>query len=330
MAPTPTTDKPLNRVFISGLVPGKTKSCSNHKEFIEEFINPEHVQKIQQTKSGLVVHIKTGSAPQSLSESTLVNSLPDKGEKVRESVKRITELIGKKNGTVDSTVGSLLEKLTIGPRTTLEEEVQSVEWKGRNISQTMLDSDDDSDTDEKNAIGILASTAIPQKIIKQKREEKPLISKEEVARLENMSLKTYEAKIIELKKRADALEKQKLRKKFHPHRNLKSAYVPQNESDTEKSKPSWREDESAISPPTFSKYSSGGVALSLEEALILEKSQQQKYKELMMQQAMARISFGPGVPVVEKETESWSDEYDEVYDDEDDDKAGTVTFSFKE
>jgi len=50
----------------------------------------------------------------------------------------------------------------------------------------------------------------------------------------------------------------------------------------------------------------------------------------MMQQAMARISFGPGVPVVEKETESWSDEYDEVYDDEDDDKAGTVTFSFKE
>ncbi|XP_065568596.1 uncharacterized protein LOC136032263 isoform X2 [Artemia franciscana] len=265
-----------------------------------------------------------------LKNKTLVNSLPDKGEKVRESVKRITELIGKKNGTVDSTVGSLLEKLTIGPRTTLEEEVQSVEWKGRNISQTMLDSDDDSDTDEKNAIGILASTAIPQKIIKQKREEKPLISKEEVARLENMSLKTYEAKIIELKKRADALEKQKLRKKFHPHRNLKSAYVPQNESDTEKSKPSWREDESAISPPTFSKYSSGGVALSLEEALILEKSQQQKYKELMMQQAMARISFGPGVPVVEKETESWSDEYDEVYDDEDDDKAGTVTFSFKE
>ena len=67
--PLPAPEKPLNRVFISGLAPEKTESCSNQKRFIEEFITPEHVQKIQQTKSGLVAYIKTDSAAQALSDS---------------------------------------------------------------------------------------------------------------------------------------------------------------------------------------------------------------------------------------------------------------------
>ncbi|XP_065566056.1 uncharacterized protein LOC136030891 [Artemia franciscana] len=73
--PFPAPVKPLNRVFIIGPAPEKTKFCSNQKQFIEDFIIPAHVQKIHQTKFGLVAYIKTESASQVLVESLF--KMPD-------------------------------------------------------------------------------------------------------------------------------------------------------------------------------------------------------------------------------------------------------------
>ena len=229
-----------------------------------------------------------------LSNSALINKLPDKGGKARSKREIILQLLKDKERLEG--LESQMKDMKI--------DTDKMEWKGR-----LLDSDDDSDPETegpvKDPLVLLAQGVVPTKSSKAKEAENNHPSNE---------LELFAQKEVEM------FDKVELKKTFVPfkstHSSIKDEDLRQTLNDmkpkeepvkTKRRTPSQR----TPSIPLPSVYNCQTVQLSLADSLRLQQDQEKRVREAQLRQAASRLGVSRELQVGEEAGELTGVQFEE-------------------
>ena len=212
-----------------------------------------------------------------LNNKSLVNKLPDKGEKAKSTRTLIFDLLKSKE-KIDT-----LEKEMVKMKINTE----AMEWKN-----TLLDSDDDSDPEvdgvQKNPLSVLVQGVVPPKSSKGKPVEK----------MNNSDLELFAIR------EADKVDKTNSKQNFVPYQSVKncglSVEVKSKLSTINSTYPASNSNNRLPSQRTPSIplppiYSCTTKQLSLAESLKLQQDQDKKLKDIQIKHAAERLAASKGL-----------------------------------
>ncbi|XP_076245442.1 RNA polymerase II subunit M [Calliopsis andreniformis] len=280
-----------------------------------------------------------------LANKSFISKLPDKGAKIKAFRDRIEKELQHKNEVEKA--ANLLSRLNLASEG--KAAMNELEWTGKysetksTVKVVELDSDDEEDP-----LKILAQptgSGIHKKKIIHLPPEESLIKAEDLAEIE--SFKEEEPTDVEhVKYIVDKVEKStdeenKKREPFKPYKTTKSNVHDPEKEKYRKQHKNW--EVTAATPPLIVH---GAVkVINLNESLKLQKEQAEKLQEIQAKHAAERLAeqlgfHSVGVPPEsvgryrlpdEKGSSSSSlsedEEENEIHDEEDNDKRGTVVFT---
>ncbi|KOC66959.1 hypothetical protein WH47_12386 [Habropoda laboriosa] len=274
-----------------------------------------------------------------LSNKTFILKLPDKGEKIRAFRDKILKELEHKNEIQEA--ANLLSRLNLASEG--KAAMNELEWTGkynesRNDIKVELDSDDEEDP-----LKILAQptgSGIHKKKVVHLPPEESLIKAEDLAEIESFKIEPTEHITYILNKIEKPSEEKTVTKKpFKPYKTTKSnVHDPEKEKQRKQNK-HW--EVTAATPPLI--VHGATKIINLNESLKLQKEQAEILQEVRTKHAAERLAeqlglhnIGPTPENVgnyrlqdEKGSDSSTseDEENEVHDEEDNDKGGTVVFT---
>ncbi|OXU23880.1 hypothetical protein TSAR_014582 [Trichomalopsis sarcophagae] len=282
-----------------------------------------------------------------LANKKFVSKLPDKGAKILEFKGKIARELETRDKVEEA--AKLLSRLNIVSEG--KAAISEMEWTGKyndkpkNNQDKIVEMDSD---DEEDPLKILAqptgSGAHKKKIIHLAPEES-LIKPEDLEEIESFkTLDPLESEHIKyIIDKVENNENKHERKQYKPYKTTKSnVHDPEKEKqrDSKKTK-HW--EVTAATPPSI--IHEAAKTLDLNESLRLQKEYAIKLKEVQARHAVERLTQQLGVHQIgtvprnigsyrtnDRDNSDSSNSEDEenyppVYDDEDNDKAGTVTFT---
>lgn len=276
-----------------------------------------------------------------LANKNFISNLPDKGERIISFRDKILKELSHKNEI--EAAANLLSRLNIASEG--KKAMSELEWTGKynstndkNANKIVeLDSDDEEDP-----LKILAQptgSGIHKKKIIHLAPEESLIKPADLVEIESFKVDRVDADHV--KYIVDKVEKaQEANKKepFKPYKTTKSqVHDPMKEKQRKKHK-NW--EVTAATPPFI--VHGAAMVLNLNESLRLQKEQTEKLQEIQTRRALERLvdqmgqySIGSVPHTVgsyrsqDYASDPSSSEYeeDEIHDEEDNDKGGTVVFT---
>ncbi|EFN85251.1 Protein GRINL1B [Harpegnathos saltator] len=273
-----------------------------------------------------------------LANKNFICKLPDKGEKIIRFHDKILKELEHRNEVENA--ANLLSRLNIACEG--KAAMSKLEWTGKyngneitNITE--LDSDDEEDP-----LKILAQptgSGVHKKKIIRVITEESLIKPEDLTEIE--SFKRDPSNVEHVKYIIDKVEKaqrtNKNKEPFRPYKTTKSdVHDPMKEKQRKQHK-NW--EVTAATPPLI--VHGAAKLLNLNESLKLQKEQIEKLQEIQAKYAVERLANQIGLhkigsaPKIDgsyrlqhaSDSSSSEDEENEVHDDEDYDKGGTVVFT---
>ncbi|XP_011169203.1 DNA-directed RNA polymerase II subunit GRINL1A [Solenopsis invicta] len=275
-----------------------------------------------------------------LANKKFISKLPDKGEKIINFHNKILKELEHRNEVEEA--ANLLSRFNIASEG--KTALSKLEWIGKynkddedTIKIVELDSDDEEDP-----LKILAQptgTGIHNKKIVHVAPEESLIKPEDIAEIE--TFKTNPLDIEHVKYIVDKVEKtQETNKKepFKPYKTTKSnVHDPMKEKQRKLHK-HW--EVTAATPPLI--VHGAAKVMSLNESLKLQKEQTEKLQKIQAKHAVERLAnqIGHGIDPIPQNVDNYrlhtndllsssdsEDEEQEVHDEEDNDRSGTVVFT---
>ncbi|XP_044016453.1 DNA-directed RNA polymerase II subunit GRINL1A [Aphidius gifuensis] len=283
-----------------------------------------------------------------LANTFFIKKLPDKGERIKKFKDKLIEELSERND-IDN-AANLLSRLNIAIEG--KEKMNELEWTGtiddnKNNNDIVIVESDDEDKDPIKIIAESAGAGFHEKKIIHLPPEERLITDTDLAEIESFknereSVKNEEESSGHVKHILNKIEVAKVncqgkKEPFKPYQTTKSnVHDPEKEKLRKKNK-HW--ENTAATPPTTVH---GRVKeLSLNESLQLQIQQTEKLHQVQMKHSIERLMqqvgmHNVGLPPIEPgdyrfkkdDSDSSDGEYEdeEVYDDEDNDRAGTVSF----
>ncbi|KAK9308148.1 hypothetical protein QLX08_001653 [Tetragonisca angustula] len=275
-----------------------------------------------------------------LSNKIFILKLPDKGEKIKSFRNKILKELEHKNEVEKA--ANLLSKLNLASEG--KAAMNELEWTGKytEIRDTVKVVELDTD-DEEDPLKILAQPTgygVHRKKIIHLPPEENLIKSEDLAEIESFEIKASDH-IAYIVNKVENSPEIKIEKKelFKPYKTTKTnVHDPEKEKQRKQNK-NW--EVTAATPPLI--VHGAAKVINLNESLQLQKEQADKFHKIQAKHAAERLveqlgshNVGPPPENVstyrlqdEKESDfSTSDEEEnEIHDDEDNDKAGTVVFT---
>lgn len=204
-----------------------------------------------------------------------LGKLPDKGKRIQDLLDRAVAALEMK--TEVEAASRLLASINLG-----KDDVENIEWKDKSKPSEALDSDDDEDP-----LAILTSSNSVnknQRIVKEDEVEHPLIAAKDIEEIANVRLSLDP--VLEHVCKNENLEK--------PKRFLLNKPKPPSTTSSTSSLDSLKEnkkvrDNTAATPPDVG--SQGVKMLPLREAIELENQQRKHMKNLLEEQAAARLAL---------------------------------------
>ncbi|KAK1120564.1 hypothetical protein K0M31_012170 [Melipona bicolor] len=270
-----------------------------------------------------------------LSNKTFILKLPDKGEKIKSFRDKVLKELEHKNEVEKA--ANLLSRLNLASEG--KAAMNELEWTGKytEIRDTVKVVELDSD-DEEDPLKILAQPTgcgVHKKKIVHLPPEESLIKPEDLAEIESFKIKAPDHVAYIVNKTENSTEK---KEPFKPYKTTKTnVHDPEKEKQRKQNK-NW--EVTAATPPLI--VHGAAKVINLNESLQLQKEQTDKLRKIQAKHAAERLveQFGlhnidsppenVGTYRLQDEKESdffTSDEENEVHDDEDNDKAGTVVFT---
>ncbi|XP_006615449.1 DNA-directed RNA polymerase II subunit GRINL1A [Apis dorsata] len=276
-----------------------------------------------------------------LNNNTLILKLPDKGEKIKSFHNQILKEIEHRNEVEKA--ANLLSRLNLASEGKVA--MNELEWTGKyeEIKDTAKIIELDSD-DEEDPLKILAQPTgcgVHKKKIIHVPSNESLIKPEDLAEIESFKIEatehiTYIVNKIEKKILENENKKKEL---FKPYKTTKSnVHDPKKEKQRKQNK-YW--EVTAATPPLI--IHDAAKIINLSESLKLQKEQTERLQEIQAKHAAERLAeqlglhnIGPSPENIhtylrdEKESDSFTsedEEENEVHDEEDNDKGGTVVFT---
>ncbi|XP_047988081.1 uncharacterized protein LOC125227783 [Leguminivora glycinivorella] len=215
-----------------------------------------------------------------LNNKSFISKLADKGVKIQALHDRIVKELKAKED--EEQTCRLLDNLTLS--SVNKQTMQDLEWLGKsNKSDTYLDSDDDSEPED--VLQILSQSTAHEKTVKVLPPEKPLVTPEDVAKIEELPHIKY------LVEKTESNTKPKATGNFKPYKTTKSdVHNPEKELLRKKHK-HW-EVTAATPPPSIH---GPAKVLSLEESLNLQKDYNLHLKEVEAQHAAEKLMERTGI-----------------------------------
>ncbi|XP_078042189.1 RNA polymerase II subunit M isoform X2 [Augochlora pura] len=280
-----------------------------------------------------------------LANKAFIRKLPDKGQKIKEFCDKILKEIEHKNEVEKA--ASLLSRLNLASEG--KAAMNELEWTGRynetkdTVKIVELDSDDEEDP-----LKILAQptgSGVHKKKIIQLPPEESLIKPEDLADIESFKQeKFHEAEHIKfILNKVENPSEEKYRKKesFKPYKTTKSNVHDPEKEKQRKTNKNW--EVTAATPPLIVH---GAVkVINLNESLSLQKEYEEKLQKIQTKHAAEKLAEQLGLHTIGRPPEnldtyqlrdekdsnssfsSENEEENEVHDDEDNDKRGTVIFT---
>ncbi|CAD1480829.1 unnamed protein product, partial [Heterotrigona itama] len=275
-----------------------------------------------------------------LSNKIFILKLPDKGKKIKSFRDKILKELEHKNEVENAT--NLLSRLNLASEG--KAAMNELEWTGKytEIRDTVKVVELDSD-DEEDPLKILAQPTgygVHKKKIVHLPPEESLIKPEDLAEIESFKIKASDH-IAYIVNKVENSSENKIEKKepFKPYKTTKTnIHDPKKEKQRKQNK-NW--EVTAATPPLI--IHGAAKIINLNESLELQKEQADKLHKIQAKYAAERLAehfgvhnIGPppeniGTYRLQNEQESdfstSDEEQNEVHDDEDNDKAGTVVFT---
>ncbi|CAK9806248.1 DNA-directed RNA polymerase II subunit GRINL1A [Anthophora quadrimaculata] len=274
-----------------------------------------------------------------LSNKAFVLKLPDKGEKIKAFRDKILTELKHKNEIENA--ANLLSRLNLASEG--KAAMNELEWTGKyNESENAVKVELDSD-DEEDPLKILAQptgSGVHKKKVIHLLPEESLIRPEDLAEIESSEAQSTEY-ITYIVNKIEKLpeEETKTREPFKPYKTTKSnVHDPEREKQRKQNK-HW--EVTAATPPLI--VHGATKVINLNESLKLQKEQAENFQEIQAKHAAERLAEQLGLHNIgaipknivnyrlqdEKESDSSTleDEENEVHDEEDNDKGGTVVFT---
>ncbi|XP_076177742.1 RNA polymerase II subunit M isoform X1 [Ptiloglossa arizonensis] len=269
-----------------------------------------------------------------LVNKTFISKLPDKGEKIQNFRDKILKELNYKNELENA--ANLLSRLNLASEG--KDAMNELEWTGKysEIKDTIKVVELDSD-DEEDPLKILAQptgSGIHKKKIIHLLPERSLINSEDLAEIESFEVESTEKEHIQyLVNKVEKFPEDKNQRKepFKPYKTTKSnIHNPEKEKQRKQNK-NW--EVTAATPPLI--VHSAAKIINLNESLKLQKEHAKKLQEIQTKHAAEKLVEQLGLYNVylqdEKDSSSSStsedEEKNEVHDEEDNDKRGTVVFT---
>ncbi|XP_063359202.1 uncharacterized protein LOC134648643 [Cydia amplana] len=244
-----------------------------------------------------------------LNNKPFISKLADKGAKIHALHDRIIKELKAKED--EEQACRLLDKLTLS--SVNKQAVQDLEWCGKsNKFDTYLDSDDDSEPED--VLQILSKTTAQEKTVKVLPPEKPLVTPEDLAKIEELPHIKYLVGMTE------SNPKPKATGNFKPYKTTKSdVHNPEKEVLRKKHK-HW-EVTAATPPPSIH---GPAKVLGLEESLKLQKDYNSHLKEVEAQHAAEKLMERTGIkmPALPRDVTSFG-QYRDTGDSDDSDMEGS-------
>ncbi|OAD59731.1 hypothetical protein WN48_08526 [Eufriesea mexicana] len=275
-----------------------------------------------------------------LSNKTFVLKLPDKGEKIKSFCDRILKELEHRNEVEKA--ANLLSKLNLASEG--KAAMNELEWTGKyNENKTTIKVIELDSGDEEDPLKILAQPTgygVHKKKITHLPPEESLIKPEDLAEIESFKIKADEHITYIVNKVEKSLEdKDNKKKPFKPYKTTKSnVHDPEKEKQRKRNK-HW--EVTAATPPLI--VHGAAKIINLNESLKIQKEQAETFQKIQAKHAAERLgeqlglhNIGPPPNNVtdyrlqhDKESDSLTseDEENEVHDEEDNDKGGTVVFT---
>ncbi|XP_020706416.2 uncharacterized protein LOC105683134 [Athalia rosae] len=280
-----------------------------------------------------------------LKNKRFISKLPDKGAKITSFRDKVEQEIRTKNEL--EKVANLVSRLNIASEG--KAAMTEIEWVGKYVEKPKMEDKVvqlDSDDEEEDPLKILAQptgSGVHKKKIVYLPPEESLIRPEDLEDIEDFKGFSGEVHIeyIMGKVEGPKIGVESGRKSFKPYKTTKTdVHDPDKEIKRKRDK-HW-EVTAATPPPSIHGTTR---LLNLQDSLKLQKEQAQKLEEIQIKEAFTRLSeqlhgpkigndipcFGGGYRAQESSSSN-SDvegEEDEVHDDEDTDKGGTVVYTLK-
>lgn len=275
-----------------------------------------------------------------LSNKTLILKLPDKGEKIKSFRNQILKEIEHRNEVEKA--ANLLSRLNLASEGKVA--MNELEWTGKyeEIKDTVKIIELDSD-DEEDPLKILAQPTgcgVHKKKIIHVPSNESLIKSEDLAEIESFKIEATEHVTYIVNKIEKKIENENKKKElFKPYKTTKSnVHDPKKEKQRKQNK-YW--EVTAATPPLI--IHDAAKIINLNESLKLQKEQTERLQEIQAKHAAERLveqlglhNIGPSPENIrtylrdEKESDSFTsedEEENEVHDEEDNDKGGTVVFT---
>ncbi|XP_061712620.1 uncharacterized protein LOC133521596 [Cydia pomonella] len=244
-----------------------------------------------------------------LNNKPFIRKLADRGAKIQSLHDRIVKELKAKED--EEQACRLLDNLTLSSGN--KQTVQDLEWHGKsNKSDTYLDSDDDSEPED--VLQILSQSTTHEKTVKVLPPEKPLVTPEDLAKIEELPHIKY---LVEM---TENNPKTKSTGNFKPYKTTKSdVHNPEKEVLRKKHK-HW-EVTAATPPPSIH---GAAKVLSLEESLKLQKDYNFHLKEVEAQHAAEKLMERTGIkmPVLPRDVTSFG-QYRDTGDSDESDMEGS-------
>lgn len=223
-----------------------------------------------------------------LNNKAFVNKLADKGAKIQTLHDKIIQELKAKQD--EEQACRLLDNLTL--HSVDKQSVQNLEWKGKtDKSDTYLDSDDDSEPED--VLHILSQTTAHEKTIKTLPPEKPLVTPEDIDKIEELSHIKY------LVEKTESNTKPKSTGNFKPYRTTKSdVHNPEKEVLRKRNK-HW--EVTAATPPPI--IHGPAKVLSLDESLKLQTEYNTHLKLVEAQHAAEKLMARTGIKMPDLPTD---------------------------
>ncbi|XP_058793908.1 uncharacterized protein LOC131665799 [Phymastichus coffea] len=279
-----------------------------------------------------------------LANKRFIAKLPDKGEKILNFKEKIERELQHRNKIEDA--ANLLSRLNIAAEG--KAAMSELEWTGnykeKSKDEIVVQLDSDDETDPLKILAQPTGSGIHNKKIIHIVPNDTLIKPEDIR--EAKSFKTQDPLELEHVKyivsKVENPENEKKREPFKPYKTTRSnVHDPEKEKQRECKKYKYWE-VTAATPPLIIH---GAVkTLDLNESLRLQKEHEAKLKEIQAKHAAERLAQqlglhstgglpsnlgnhrGQNTNISDSSSED-EENYEEVYDDEDNDKAGTVVFT---
>ncbi|XP_014487384.1 PREDICTED: DNA-directed RNA polymerase II subunit GRINL1A [Dinoponera quadriceps] len=278
-----------------------------------------------------------------LSDKNFISKLPDKGEKIISFRNKVLKEIEHRDEVEKA--ANLLSRLNIASEGKVA--MSKLEWTGKyndnnrsnNDTTKIVELDSDEEEDPLRILAQPTGTGVHKKKVIRVVTEESLIKPEDLVEIE--SFKTDPSDVEHVKYIIDKVEKAqetKSKEPFKPYKTTKSnVHDPMKEKQRKQHK-NW--EVTAATPPLI--VHGAAKLLNLNESLRLQKEQTEKLQVLQAKHAMERLTSQVGLHMVgsapknvgsyrlQHASDSSSpseDEEDEVHDEEDYDKGGTVVFT---